>query len=250
MGRLDSKVVVVTGAARGIGAAIARMCAAEGAKVALGDVLREQGNARAREIRESGGEAIFLPLDVSVQSDWTDALDQATGSFGPVTGLVNNAGVLVRCSMEELSESGFEQTMAVNVKGAFFGIKTVIPSMREAGGGSIINISSTSGLAGSKGGYGLYAASKGAIRLLSKNVAIEYAAENIRCNSIHPGPIETDMIADMLEPEAWAERVKALPLGRVGKPEDVGYAVIYLASHESRYVTGAEFVVDGGTTAQ
>jgi NAD(P)-dependent dehydrogenase (short-subunit alcohol dehydrogenase family) len=175
----------------------------------------------------------------------------AVQAYGKLNVLVNNAGILFRSKIEETSEEDWDRIMAVNVKGVFLGTKCAIPAMRQAGGGSIINISSTAGLVGSPGGTAAYTATKGAVRLFTKSTAIQHAKENIRCNSVHPGPIATDMIKDVLENKAqWEGRLRRLPMGRVGTPEEVAYGVLYLASDESSYMTGSELVIDGGTTAE
>jgi cyclopentanol dehydrogenase len=172
-------------------------------------------------------------------------------TYGKLNVLVNNAGILLRKKIEETSAEDWDRIMAINVKGVFLGTKHALPAMRAAGGGSIINISSTAGLVGSPGGTSAYTATKGAVRLFTKATAIQHAKEGIRCNSVHPGPIATDMIRDMLESPAMLEaRMRRLPMGRVGTPEDVAYGVIYLASDESAYMTGSELVIDGGTTAE
>jgi NAD(P)-dependent dehydrogenase (short-subunit alcohol dehydrogenase family) len=164
---------------------------------------------------------------------------------------VNNAGILLRRSIEEMTGEEWDHIMAVNLKGVFLGTKAAIPAMRRAGGGSIVNISSTAGLVGSPGETAAYIATKGGVRLFTKATAIQHAKDNIRCNSVHPGPIATDMISDTLNnPELWAQRLRRLPMGRAGTPEDVAYGVLYLASDESSYVTGSELVIDGGTTAE
>jgi cyclopentanol dehydrogenase len=165
--------------------------------------------------------------------------------------LVNNAGILLRRAIEEMTVEEWDHIMAINLKGVFLGTKYAIPAMRRAGGGSIINISSTAGLVGSPGGSSAYIATKGGVRLFTKATAIQHAKDKIRCNSVHPGPIATEMIKDTLEnPDLWAQRLRRLPLGRAGTPEDVAYGVLYLASDESSYVTGSELVIDGGTTAE
>jgi len=165
--------------------------------------------------------------------------------------LVNNAGIIIRKSIEETSVEEWDRTQAINVRGVFLGTKFAIPAMRQAGGGSIINISSIAGLVGSTYGAASYIASKGAVRLFTKATAIQHAKDNIRCNSIHPGPIETLMIQNTLEDHAFLqERLHRIPLGRIGRVEDVAYGVLYLASDESSYVTGSELVIDGGATAQ
>ncbi len=249
MARLSDKVTLITGAAQGQGRVQAIMCAKEGAKVVVTDVLADKARMVAEEIRETGQDAISVQLDVANEADWKAATKIARETYGPITVLVNNAGALERNQIENLTLGQIQTSLNVNATGALLGCKHCIPQMREAGGGSIVNISSTSGMIGATGGYTAYAMSKGAIRLMSRNIAIECAADKIRSNTIFPGPVCTAMIDDMLEPENWKERLRTLPIGRVGEPEDVGYAVIYFASDESSYVTGAELAVDGGTTA-
>ena len=249
--RLENKVALISGGARGIGAAIARIFAQEGAKLVIGDILEEDGRRTAAEITQGGGECFFVRLDVTNEADWEQAAGEVITRFGRLDILVNNAGISARGNVEETSEADWTRTMDVNVKGAFLGSRQAIPLMRNGGGGSIINISSGAGIAPQPGTSGAYAASKGAVRIFSKSTAVQYAGENIRCNSVHPGPIETDMLratrpdADNLE--AMLGRV---PLGRFGRPEEIAYGVLYLASDESSFVTGSELVIDGGRTAQ
>jgi cyclopentanol dehydrogenase len=252
MGRLDGKVALISGAARGQGACHARMMAQEGACVVLGDILDDEGQQVADAINASGGgQATYVHLNVTSEADWSAAVAKAEQVYGKLNVLVNNAGILIRSSIEETTEDDFDRIMAINVKGVFMGTKHAIPAMRKAGGGSIINISSTAGLVGSPGETAAYTATKGSVRLFTKATAVQHAKEQIRCNSIHPGPIETDMIKDMLEsPEQLEKRMQRLPLKRIGKPEDISYGVIYLASDESSFVTGSELVIDGGTTAE
>ena len=251
MGRLDGKVALISGGARGQGATEARMMALEGASVVFGDILDDAGRQVEAQIRELGGEATYVHLDVTREADWQSAVDTAVNTYGTLNVLVNNAGILIRKTLEETTGEDWDRIMNINAKGVFLGTKAAIPAMREAGGGSIVNISSTAGLVSSPSGSASYTATKGAVRLLTKSTAVQYAKEGIRCNSVHPGPIETDMIQDSLsDPDALAERMQRLPMGRVGKPEEVAYGVIYLASDESSFVTGSELVIDGGTTAQ
>ena len=251
MGRLDGKVAVISGGARGQGAVEARMLAREGAKVVFGDVLDDDGRKVEAEIRESGHEATYVHLDVTREVDWRAAIDTAVDRYGKLNVLVNNAGILIRKIIEETTEEDWDRIMAVNAKGVFLGTKHAIPVMRRAGGGSIINISSVAGLVGSPGNTAAYSATKGAVRLFSKATAVQQAKDNIRCNSIHPGPIETPMIQDMLDdPARLAVRMRRLPMGKIGVPEDIAYGVVYLASDESSFVTGTELVIDGGTTAE
>jgi NAD(P)-dependent dehydrogenase (short-subunit alcohol dehydrogenase family) len=171
--------------------------------------------------------------------------------YGRLNVLVNNAGILLRRAIEAMTVEEWDRIMATNLKGVFLGTKHAIPAMRRAGGGSIINISSTAGLVGSPGETSAYIASKGGVRLFTKATSIQHAKDKIRCNSVHPGPVTTEMIRDTLEnPDLWAQRLRRLPMGRAATPEDVAYGVLYLASDESSYVTGSELVIDGGTTAE
>ncbi len=247
--RLEGKVALISGGARGMGAAEARIFAAEGASVVIGDILEEEGNRVEAEIAESGGEAVFLTLDVTSEEDWQAAVDTAVERFGKLDILVNNAGIWDRGKVEEQSSESWDRVMEVNSKGVFLGTKAAIPAMREAGGGSIVNISSVAGLIGSARSTA-YNASKGAVRLLTKGTAIQYAAEGIRCNSVHPGPIETQMLAEVYpDDDMREERLTAIPLGRLGQMEDVANGVLFLASDEASYMTGSELVIDGGYTA-
>ena len=250
MPRLEGKVALISGGARGQGAIEARMFAEEGASVVIGDILDDQGRQTEAELQELGYNVTYVHLDVTSESDWEAAVQSAVDTYGKLDVLLNNAGILIRKNIEETTEDDWDRIFAVNAKGVFLGTKAAIPAMREAGGGSIINISSTAGLVGSPNGSASYTATKGAVRLFTKSTAIQHAREGIRCNSIHPGPIETDMIADTLnDPANMALRMQRLPLGRVGKPSEIAYGAIYLASDESSFVTGSEVVIDGGTTA-
>src|SRR5215471_4446636 len=251
MGRLDRKVALISGGARGQGAAEAKLFAREGAQVVFGDVLDEEGRQVEAEIRTAGGDATYMHLNVTSENDWRAAVDLAEHTYGRLNVLVNNAGIVIRKSIEETTEDDLDRILAVNLKGVFLGTKHAIPAMRRAGGGSIINISSTAGLVGSPYGSASYTATKGGVRLFTKATATQHAKDKIRCNSVHPGPIATDMIKDTLEnPTQWEQRLQRLPMRRVGTPEDVAYGVLYLASDESSFVTGSELVIDGGTTAE
>ena len=250
MPRLEGKVAIISGGARGQGAVEARMFAEEGASVVIGDILDDQGRQTEAELQELGYNVTYVHLDVTDESDWQSAVQTAISAYGKLDILLNNAGILIRKNIEETTVEDWDRIFAVNSKGVFLGTKAAIPAMRENGGGSIINISSTAGLVGSPNGSASYSATKGSVRLFTKSTAIQHAGDGIRCNSIHPGPIETDMIADTLnDPENMALRMQRLPLGRVGKPSEIAYGAIYLASDESSFVTGAELVIDGGTTA-
>ena len=249
--RLEGKVALISGGARGQGAVEAKLFAREGAKVVFGDILDESGKQVEAEIHEAGGEAAYVHLDVTREDDWRTAVNTALDRYGKLDILVNNAGILIRKGIEDTTEEDWDRIMGVNAKGAFLGTKHSIPAMRQAGGGSIVNISSTAGLVASPSGSASYTASKGAVRLLTKSTAVQYAKEGIRCNSIHPGPIDTDMIQETLTDSAkLEERMQRLPMGRVGTADEIAYGVLYLASEEASFVTGSELVIDGGTTAQ
>ena len=249
--RLEGKVAIITGGARGQGATEARMFAREGARVVIGDIRDELGMQVEAEIRELGGEAVYLHLDVTSDDDWQRAIETAEQQFGKVDVLVNNAAIVLRKDIEETTADDWDNIMAINAKGVFLGTKAVIPAMRRAGGGSIINISSISGLVAI--GPPAYIATKGAVRLFTKSTAIQYASENIRANSIHPGSVDTDMrregMGSQTEEEIQA-RVDNIPLGRVGTTEDISYGALFLASDESSFMTGSELVIDGGYTAK
>ena len=249
--RLEGKVTLISGGARGQGAAEAKLFAGEGAKVVFGDILDDLGKQVEAEIHEVGGEALYIHLDVTNAADWASAVEAAVSRYGRLDVLVNNAGITIRKNVEDTTEEDWDRIMAINAKGVFLGTKQAIPAMRESGGGSIVNISSTAGLVGSPYSGASYAATKGVVRLFTKATAIQYAKEGIRCNSVHPGLLETPMTQDMLADAAHREeRTQRIPLGRVGTAEDVAYGVLYLASDEASFVTGSELVIDGGATAQ
>jgi len=249
--RLENKVALVSGGARGIGAAITKILAQEGAKVVIGDVLEDAGQKTVAEINDAGGECVFVRLDVTSEAAWNSAVGEAVSRFGKLDILVNNAGVTSRGMIEDISVDDWTRVMDVNVKGGFLGTKASIPLMRANGGGSIVNISSGAAIAPQPNTSGAYSASKGAVRIFTKSTAIQYAGENIRCNSVHPGPVETDMLNLSREDDTELATMKArVPLGRFGSAEDIAYGVLYLASDESSFVTGSELVIDGGRTAQ
>lgn len=247
-GRLTGKVALISGAARGQGAAEAHLFAREGAAVVLGDVLEGDVKERASEIRTAGGKAEALRLDVTQAEDWEAAVSLAERSFGRLDVLVNNAGILVTDGVEATSREAWDRVIAVNQTGTWLGMRAALPAMRRAGGGSIVNISSIYGLIGS-GGSAAYHASKGAVRLLTKTAALEHAPQKIRVNSIHPGVIDTLML-DALPKELRPVLPTLTPLGRNGTPEDIAFGALYLASDESAFVTGSELVIDGGMTAR
>ena len=249
--RLDGKVALISGGSRGMGAFEAELFVQEGAKVVICDVRDDEGDALAKEIVDRGGEAAFVHLDVTSESDWAAAVREAVERYGKLDVLVNNAGVSARGSIEETSPDDWDRVMDINAKGVFLGTRSAIPEMRKAGGGSIINISSQLGLVGMGESSPQYQASKGAVRIFSKSAAIQYAHEGIRVNSVHPGPIITPMTEARRSDEVVRQRmISRIPLGRYGESEDVAYGVLYLASDESSFVTGSELVIDGGWTAQ
>ena len=249
--RLAGKVALISGGARGMGAAEALLFAREGAQVVIGDVLDTEGKGVEAEIRAKGGEAVFARLDVTSESDWQRAVALAQSRFGRLNVLVNNAGIGGGTRIEDTSREDWDRMMAVNATGVFLGTKSVIAAMRSAGGGSIINISSQLGLVGTDNSSPQYQASKGAVRLLTKATAIQYAREGIRANSVHPGPIVTPMTERRrADPAQRQLMISRIPLGRYGEPDEVAYGVLYLACDESAYVTGSELVIDGGWTAQ
>jgi len=246
--RLKGKVALISGGARGQGATEGKLFAREGAKVVLGDVLEAEGMRTAEEVRTQGGEAVFVKLDVTKEDDWQRAVDTAVSTYGKLNILVNNAGILQMEGVEDITQEVWDRIMAVNQAGVWLGMKVAVPALRKAGGGSIVNISSISGLIGT-GMQTAYQASKGAVRIMTKTAAIQYAKEGIRVNSIHPGPIDTPMTTG-LDRELWQMFLNGVPLKRAGSAQDVAFGVLYLASDESSFVTGSELVIDGGYTAQ
>lgn len=245
MGRLAGKVAIVTGGAQGQGAAIVRAFVAEGAQVTIADVADEPGKALADELGEA---ARFVHLDVSDEAQWQDALAQTQAAFGPVSVLVNNAGILQFAGLTDMEVADFERLFRVNMLGCFLGMKTVAPGMVEAGSGSIINCSSIEGLGGMPTLVG-YTGTKFAVRGMTKAAAMELGPKGVRVNSVHPGMIDTGMIRGYAGEEGMKYASKMIPLRRVGYPEDIAPLYVFLASDESRYSTGAEFVADGGVTA-
>ena len=248
-GQLVGKVAIITGAAQGMGTEHVRRFAAEGAQVLVTDVNAAAGAALVAEI---GGDTAFLSLDVTSEQGWQEAVAAAGRQFGPVTTLVNNAGILGPVAdTAELPESDYQRVCAINQTGVFLGMKHVIPSMLEAGGGSIVNISSISGIVAIYGTPNLaYAATKFAVRGLTKFVAIEYGGRNIRANSVHPGYIRTPMMTEALDDEQIGIAAGSVPIRRVGEPRDVADLVVFLASDALGLITGTEHVIDGGLTAQ
>ncbi len=241
MGRHSATVAVVSGGVRGMGAAHVRRLVGEGARVLVGDVLDDEGSALAAELGEA---AVFAHLDVTRQGEWEDAVAAAETAFGPVTGLVNNAGIVRFQRLMETTEADYRQVIDVNQVGVFLGMQAVVPSMRRAGHGSIVNISSTAGMQGYRSMA--YVASKWAVRGMTKSAAMTLGPEGIRVNSVHPGSIETPMNASRPAADAETSRI---PLQRFGTVDEVAALVSYLLSDESAYTTGMEHVIDGGVTA-
>ena len=255
--RLEGKVALITGAAAGVeeelmgfGGAAARLFAREGAKVVLTDILVEQGERSAAEIRELGGEAIFVKLDVTSDEDWKNAIQATLDAYGRLDVMVNNAGTSGPATVEDTTIEVWDGQMDVHAKGVFLGTKYAIPEMRKVGGGSIINTSSIYGLVGSVGSTAYHAA-KGAIRIFTKATAIQYASDGIRVNSVHPGFMRTPLTQRRFDdPEREAELLARIPMNRIGNADEIAYGILYLASDESSFVTGSELVIDGGVTAQ
>lgn len=250
MDRLKGKVALISGGARGQGAAEARLFAGEGAKVVVGDVRDEECRRTAGEINAKGKSkaVLALHLDVSRAADWRAAVQACEREFGGLDILINNAGINSVKGVEETSEEEWDSVVNINQKGVWLGMKYAVPAMRKRGGGSIVNISSIWGLVGSKGSAA-YHGTKGAIRLLTKSAAIQYAPEKIRVNSIHPGVILTHM-QDVVPAADLKLAIEATPLNRGAESDEVGWCAVFLASDEASFVTGSELVVDGGYTAQ
>lgn len=250
MERLKGKVAIVTGAASGMGAAEARLFAAEGAHVLLADIQEEKLKEVTDQITADGGKASYVLLDVTSEVNWNAAVKYAADEFGKIDILINNAGISgTICSFEDSTFDEFNKIININLNSQYLGIKAVIPYLTKNGGGAIVNISSIAGFVAFPTTHPAYASSKGASRLLTKSAAADLAKQNIRVNSIHPGVIETPMNDYMLEDQ---ERVKAvlatIPLGRTAKALEVAKAVLFLASDDASYITGTELIVDGGFT--
>ena len=259
--RLQGKVALVTGAARpqGIGAATVRLFAREGGQVVFGDIREDDGRRLEAEVREAGGEAHFVGLDVTSEEEWRQAIADTVARYGRLDVLVNNAaggggrGSVRRgggASIEEMAVESWDGTMAAIARGTFLGTKVAIPEMRKAGGGSIVNVSSQLGLVGSDNNSAAYHAAKGAVTIFTKASALQYVGDGIRVNSVHPGPIATDSFVQGHEGEKLRVVLSRIPQGVAGTPEDIAYGILYLASDESRFVTGSALVIDGGWTAQ
>jgi len=245
--RLAGKVAIIPGAASGMGAATARMFAREGAKVVIADVMEHEG----REVAHATGAAArFEKLDVTNEEDWGAVVAATTRHFGKLDVLVNNAGVSGSAEQDFYSTDAWHRIMAINATGVFFGIKHAVPAMQAGGGGSIVNLSSIAGIIGSEHVHMAYNASKAAVRLMTKSTAVQHAKDKIRANSVHPGvmpPMRTS--GRTADPAIRAERMRVIPMGRPGEVDEVAYAVLFLASDESSYITGSEIHVDGGAIA-
>jgi 3alpha(or 20beta)-hydroxysteroid dehydrogenase len=248
MGRLDGKVAIITGASQGMGEAHARRFVAEGASVVMTDINDEMGEKIAAELGEN---ARFIKADVTSLADWRRVVAETEATFGPVTVLINNAGIIgPLAETVELDEDAYHLVCAVNQHSQFYGMKCVIPSMQQAGGGSIINVSSVAGLVSIVGSPNLaYVGSKFASRGMTKHAAIQYGKDNIRVNSVHPGYIKTPMMAAATDEEGGGI-ASVIPLGRMAEPDEVSQLMVWLASDESSYITGTEQVIDAGLTAQ
>lgn len=245
-GRVEGDTAIVTGARTGIGRTTAELLAAEGATVVVTHYEEDGAQDTVESICKSGGQAVHMKLDVQSEDDWKNVVDKTCKQVGCPTILVNNAGVYMVKPITEIDQDDWQQLFDVNVKGVFLGMKHIVPPMRENGRGSIINMSSIAGLAG-VAGHTCYGGSKGAVRLMTKDMAMEVAGTGVRVNSIHPGAIDTKMIRE--EGPTMEEFEEMHPVGRVGEPEDVAYGALYLASRESKFVTGTELVIDGGFCA-
>ena len=248
MGQLDGKVAIISGGARGQGEEEARLFAREGAAVVLGDILDEASQRVANSIVDTGGQALYVHLDVTSETDWNDIVDKTVAEFGRVDFLLNNAGILPVAPIEQATLEHFRQVIDVNLVGVFLGMRAVIPAMREAGGGCIINTSSTAGIQGYPG-LGAYVSSKFGVRGLTKVAAVELGADNIRVNSVHPGPVDTEMLAN---PDAkrneQGDRPMRIPISRMGRADEIAKMMLFIAA-DATYSTGSEFIIDGGLTA-
>jgi cyclopentanol dehydrogenase len=252
MGRLAGKVALISGGARGQGAAEAETFAREGARVVFEDIRDDDGRKVEAAIRAAGDDATYVHLDVSREADWQSAVEAALARHGRLDILVNNAAITIpRVPIEERTVAEWDQVMAVNARGVFLGTKHAIPAMRRSGGGSIVNISSVAGIGQSLHQEPAYATSKGAVRIFTKVTASQHAKDKIRCNSVHPGPVDTEMFhRAFTDPAAMQRRLDRVPLRRMGTVAEMVSAVLYLASDEASYITGSELVIDGGALAQ
>jgi NAD(P)-dependent dehydrogenase (short-subunit alcohol dehydrogenase family) len=252
MGRLDGKVALITGGASGMGMVASRLFVSEGAKVVLTDVSDEAGERVAESIRAEGGEATYVHADVSQEADARAMVDTAVTTYGGLTVLYNNAGVMLADdgSVHTTDGSIWDTTLAINVKGVAHGCKYGIPAMIDSGGGSVVNVASFVAWMGAATSQTAYTASKGAVLAMTREIAVEYARKGIRCNALCPGPIDTPLLAELLaDPARRQRRFVHIPMGRLGQAEELAKAALFLASDESSYMTGSSLVVDGGITA-
>jgi NAD(P)-dependent dehydrogenase (short-subunit alcohol dehydrogenase family) len=249
MTELQGKVAIVTGGARGIGAATATALSNEDAFVLIADVIDDEGQALARKIARTGKCARYVHLDVTDEAQWARVVSDGVQEFGHLDILVNNAGIGTMEDVEQETTAGWDKVIAVNQKGVWLGMKHAVPAMRASGGGSIVNVSSIFGAVGGFGGSVAYHATKGAVRLMTKNAAIRYAKERIRVNSIHPGFIDTPMLEQVKGTPVEQMIVQNTPLGRLGRPEEIGDVIAFLCGPKASYMTGSEIYVDGGWTA-
>ena len=248
--RLEGKVALITGGANGMGAAEAKLFAGEGAKVAIADIMETEGRQIEAQIAEAGGEAMFVRLDVTSEQDWQEGIQRVVDRFGKLDVLVNNAGISSRSFADVNSDDGWERIMEINAKGVFLGTRYAVEKMLETGGGAIVNISSIMGLVGSATGHPAYHASKGAVRLFTKAMAVRHAKDGIRVNSVHPGFMPPMRSSGSVDPSQRQAVLSETPMGREGRVEEVANAVLFLASDDASYITGAELAVDGGFTAR
>lgn len=247
--RLKGKVALITGGASGMGESAARIFAREGAKVVVADLLEAEGNKVARDIADAGGDAVFMKLDVTSEEQWKAVVEATLSRYGKVDILINNAGISGAVP-DRMDLDYFDKLMAVNARGNFLGMKYVIPHMQKAGGGSIVNMSSMSGIVGQEFVHMGYNGAKGAIRLMTKSAAVQFGKDNIRVNSVHPGlmpPMRTSVSSG--DPKLRAKVIETIPLRRAGTVDEAAYALLFLASDEASYITGAELAVDGGAVA-
>ncbi len=243
-GRLQGKVAIITGGARGIGKGLAESFATEGASIVVADVLAEQGEEVAAQLRDQGKNAIFQKLDVTSEADWAAAVAAALANFGNLSTLVNNAAIFNNLGIDEISLDDWNKVIAVNLTGPFLGMKAVLPELEKSGNDAIVNIASLYAIIATDG-FVAYHSSKSGVRMLSKATALRYARRGVRVNTILPGNVETPAVATITE-EANAAILKLLPMGVRGQPSDIAHGAVYLASDEARYVTGSELVIDGG----
>ena len=247
--RLAGKVAIISGAAHGMGAEESRLFVREGAKVVIADILEEEGKRLEAELQATGGEALFVRTDVTSENDWRHVVQATVARFGQLDILVNNAGLSSTSVPDPMDTDGWRRIMEVNATGVFLGTKYAIPAMQRVRGGAIVNISSIMSFVGGEGGHPAYHASKGAVRIFTKAMAVKYGPDGIRANSVHPG-FMPPMRSSHPDPEAREEQVQLTPLRRIGKPIEVAYGVLFLASDEASFITGTELVIDGGFIAR